>query len=78
MIVDGRRRVIALLLLLGLPVLLMQKQCTTGKERPVKRWEHEAVVDAMQVRLEHDPAMMSVRRQTIEHPFRTLKYWSRG
>jgi pimeloyl-ACP methyl ester carboxylesterase len=29
----------------------MQKQCTTGKERRVKRWEHEAVVDAMQVRL---------------------------
>jgi hypothetical protein len=24
----------------------MQKQCTTGKERRVKRWEHEAVVDA--------------------------------
>ncbi|MNH30046.1 hypothetical protein D3C79_903130 [compost metagenome] len=53
----------------------MQKQCTTGKERRVKRWEHEAVVDAMQVRLEHDPAMMRVRRQTVEHPFGTLKYW---
>jgi transposase len=53
----------------------MHKQCTTGKERRVKRWEHEAVVDAMQVRLEHDPAMMRVRRQTVEHPFGTLKYW---
>lgn len=53
----------------------MQKQCTTGKERRVKRWEHEAVVDAMQVRLEHDPAIMRVRRQTVEHPFGTLKYW---
>ncbi|HIH0179602.1 TPA: transposase, partial [Staphylococcus aureus] len=53
----------------------MQKQCTTGKERRVKRWEHEAVVDAMQVRLEHDPAMMRVRRQTVEHPFGTLKFW---
>ena len=41
----------------------------------MKRWEHEAVVDAMQVRLEHDPAMMRVRRQTVEHPFGTLKYW---
>ncbi|MCY1180055.1 hypothetical protein D9M73_204830 [compost metagenome] len=29
----------------------------------------------MQVRLEHDPAMMRVRRQTVEHPFGTLKYW---
>jgi hypothetical protein len=47
----------------------MQKQRTTGKQRRVKRWEHEAVVDAMQVRLEHDPAMMRVRRQAVEHPF---------
>jgi len=46
----------------------MQKQCTTGKERRVKRWENEAVVDAMQARLEHDPAMMRRRRQTVEHP----------
>lgn len=53
----------------------MQKQCTTGKERRVKRWEHEAVIDAMQVRLEHDPGKMKVRRQTVEHPFGTLKYW---
>ncbi|MDR6926117.1 hypothetical protein J2Y56_002157 [Pseudomonas sp. BE134] len=37
--------------------------------------EHEGVIDAMQARLEHDPAMMRVRRQTVEHPFGTLKYW---
>ena len=53
----------------------MHKQCTTGKERRVKRWEHEAVIDATQVRLEHDPGKMKVRRQTVEHPFGTLKYW---
>ena len=53
----------------------MHKQCTTGKERRVKRWEHEAVVDAMQTRLENDPTMMRRRRQTVEHPFGTLKYW---
>ncbi|MBM3108120.1 transposase, partial [Pseudomonas sp. V1] len=53
----------------------MQKQCTTGKERRLKRWEHEAVVDAMQVQLEQDPGKMKVRRQTVEHPFGTLKYW---
>ena len=47
----------------------------TGKERRVKRWEHEAVIDAMQARLEHDPGKMKVRRQTVEHPFGTLKYW---
>ena len=41
----------------------------------MRRWDHEAVIDAMQVRLENYPAMMRVRRQTVEHPFGTLKYW---
>lgn len=41
----------------------------------MKLWEHELVVDAMQVRLEHYPAMMRVRRQTVDHPFGTLKCW---
>ena len=53
----------------------MQKQCTTGKKRRVKRWQHEAIVDAMRcdaVRLEHGPGKMEVRRQNIEHPFGTL------
>ncbi|QBF29091.1 IS1182 family transposase [Pseudomonas tructae] len=53
----------------------MQKQCTTGKERRLKRWEHEAVVEGVQIRLEHDPGKMKVRRQTVEHPFGTLKFW---
>ncbi len=53
----------------------MQKQCTTGKERRLKRWEHEAVVERVQIRLEQDPGKMKVRRQTVEHPFGTLKFW---
>jgi len=53
----------------------MHKQCTTGKERRLKRWEHEATLDSMQVQLEHDPGKMKVRRQTVEHPFGTLKNW---
>ena len=48
---------------------------TQGKVRRVRCWEHEGVIDAMQARLEHHPAMMRVRRQTVEHPFGTLKYW---
>jgi transposase len=53
----------------------IKDQCTTGKERRIKRWEHEAVLDAMQVRLDHAPEMTRVRRQTVEHPFGTLKAW---
>ena len=53
----------------------MKAQCTTGPERRVKRWEHEAVLEAMQQRLDREPEKMRVRRQTAEHPFGTIKYW---
>ena len=39
------------------------------------RWEHEAVIDAMQDRLDRAPKSMRVRRATVEHPFGTLKAW---
>jgi transposase len=57
------------------PACPMKAQCTTGKERRVRRWEHEAVIDAMQARLDRDPEKMRVRRQTVEHPFGTIKAW---
>jgi transposase len=41
----------------------------------VSRWEHEAVLEAMQSRLDQAPEMMRIRRQTVEHPFGTLKSW---
>lgn len=53
----------------------IKAQCTTNKERHIKRWEHEAVIDAMQTRLDQKPEMMGVRRQTVEHPYGTLKAW---
>src|SRR6516164_5491863 len=33
------------------PTCPIKPQCTTGKERRIKRWEHEAIIDAMQRRL---------------------------
>ena len=53
----------------------IKSQCTTGKERRIKRWEHEAVLDAMQKRLDQVPQAMVLRRQTVEHPFGTIKAW---
>ena len=53
----------------------LKAQCTTGKERRIKRWEHEDVLDAMQHRLDRAPGTMRIRRQTVEHPFGTLKAW---
>jgi hypothetical protein len=53
----------------------LKEQCTTSKERRVKRWEHEAVLEAAQDRLDKNPDMMTVRRSTVEHTFGTLKFW---
>ena len=50
-------------------------QCTPTKLRRIKRWEHEAVLDRMQARLDRMPDAMGLRRQTVEHPFGTLKAW---
>ena len=55
------------------PTCPIKPQCTTGQERRIKRWEHEAVIDAMQERLDRMPNAMRIRRQTVEHPFGTLK-----
>ena len=41
----------------------------------MSRWEHESVIDAIQSRLDQLPEMMRIRRQTVEHPFGTLKAW---
>jgi transposase len=53
----------------------LKPQCTTGKERRIKRWEHEAVIDTMQDRLDRAPRAMRIRRATVEHPFGTIKAW---
>lgn len=50
-------------------------QCTTGKERRVRRWEHEEVLERLQARLDRRPQQMTVRRRTVEHVFGTLKHW---
>jgi transposase len=53
----------------------LKSKCTHSNERRVKRWEHEAVLDAMQERLDRAPETMRIRRQTAEHPFGTIKAW---
>lgn len=53
----------------------LKARCTTGPERRISRWEHEAVLEKVQDRLDHDPNAMGVRRQTAEHPFGTMKCW---
>jgi transposase len=54
---------------------VIKAKCTTGKHRRVSRWQHEAVVEAAQARLDREPERMRVRRETVEHPFGTIKSW---
>ena len=53
----------------------IKERCTTGKERRLTRWEHEDVLEAVQRRLDENPEAMRQRRETVEHPFGTIKAW---
>jgi transposase len=53
----------------------IKSRCTPSHARRIKRWEHASVLEAMQGRLDHAPEMMRIRRQTVEHPFGTIKSW---
>jgi hypothetical protein len=57
------------------PRCAIKSRCTTGDYRRIARWEHEQVLDAMQRRLDRMPKASRLRRQTVEHPFGTLKAW---
>jgi hypothetical protein len=53
----------------------LKSRCTPSDYRRVTRWEHEQVLEVMQRRLDRTPEASRLRRQTVEHPFGTLKAW---
>jgi transposase len=53
----------------------LKDRCTPVTERRVTRWEHEDVLEEAQQRLDRFPEAMRIRRDTVEHPFGTLKLW---
>jgi len=55
------------------PQCPLKSQCTKGPERRIARWEHEHVLEAVQQRLDANPKAMRRRRETVEHPFGTMK-----
>lgn len=54
-----------------------RSRCTTSKRDPrrIRRWVHEAEMEDMQARLNASPQTAVVRKQTVEHPFGTIKMW---
>jgi transposase len=51
----------------------IKHNCTKGNERRIKRWEHEHIIEVVQRRLDEHPEKMRQRRETVEHPFGTIK-----
>ncbi len=53
----------------------LKSQCTLSKERRIRRWEHESVLDDAEVELKQHPDAMRQRKRLVEHPYGTIKHW---
>jgi hypothetical protein len=53
----------------------LRPRCTDAGYRAVSRLEHEAALDRMASRLESRPNILDRRRETVEHPFGSIKQW---
>ena len=53
----------------------LKPRCTPSIERRLTRWEYEAVIDALQTRMDLRPRAMRERRSLVEHPFGMIKAW---
>jgi hypothetical protein len=56
------------------PACPLRPRCTTNIRR-VSRLENEAVLDRMAARLKARPELLDRRRETVEHPFGSIKQW---
>ena len=54
----------------------LKAQCTnsTGQRR-ISRWEHQDQIDLMDALMAAKPGSALIRKQTVEHPFGTIKFW---
>jgi len=54
----------------------MKSQCSNSKQpRKITRWEHQGQIDRMGDAMADMPESMLIRKQTVEHPFGTIKCW---
>jgi transposase len=54
----------------------LKPQCSNSRQpRRITRWEHEEQIDQMSELLSSMPDSMLIRKQTVEHPFGTIKSW---
>lgn len=54
----------------------LKPQCSNSKQsRRITRWEHQGQLDKMDNLMASTPDSMLIRKQTVEHPFGTIKSW---
>lgn len=54
----------------------MKDKCTKSDvSRRIRRWESEDRIEKMTALLKSKPDSMLIRKQTVEHPFGTIKFW---
>ena len=54
----------------------MKSLCTTNKNgRCLTRWVDEHILEEMAKRIAQNPQLLNKRREIVEHPFGTLKFW---
>jgi len=54
----------------------LKPQCSSSKQpRKITRWEHQGQIDLMDRLMSSMPDSMLIRKQTVEHPFGTIKSW---
>jgi hypothetical protein len=54
----------------------LKSQCTNSPaQRRMSRWEHQDSIDQMNELMESQPDSMLIRKQTVEHPYGTIKCW---
>lgn len=53
----------------------IKQRCTPSKERRIRRWEYEDVLERAQKRIDDNPDRLAIRSMTVEHPYGSIKSW---
>ena len=53
----------------------LKSHCTSGRERRIKRWEKEHILEKADALLQKNPDAMRQRKRLVEHPYGTIKHW---
>ncbi len=53
----------------------LKSHCTSGRERRIKRWEKEHILEQADALLKKNSDAMRQRKRLVEHPYGTIKHW---